>query len=159
MSDEAPARDPPIVQVLAEAGIISQLVFTHAARILAPELNLPQFALLNHLVRLGGEWSLVRLAGAMQVTKAAMTNTVGRLADKGYLEVRPDPADGRGKLVRLTPAGSEARAQALARLSTALAPLTTQESPETLAASLATLRRLRTWLDANRGRNGGSGRP
>lgn len=151
MSGRTSDRDPLIFQVLNEAGIISQLASARSARLLAPELNLSQFVLLNHFVRLGGERSLVRLAAAMQVTKAAMTNTVGRLGEKGYLQVRPDPDDGRGKLVSLTPAGAEARTQALVRLSAALSPLAAEASPDDLAACLVTLRQLRIWLDTNRG--------
>ena len=108
-----PADDPLAFQVLNEVGILSQLSANRAARLLAPGLNLSQFSLLNHLSRLGGERSLVQLASAMQVTKAAMTNTVTRLQAKGLLAVQPDPQDGRGKRVSLTPAGLAARQQAV----------------------------------------------
>jgi DNA-binding MarR family transcriptional regulator len=55
---------------------------------------------------------LPRLAG---VAKEAMDNMVGRLEKRGYVVVEPDPAAGRGKLVRLTPKGLRAQAAYLRR--------------------------------------------
>lgn len=145
-----PPEDPIEFQVLNEIGIIDQLAQTRAAKLLAPELNMSQFALLNHFARLGGEHSLVHLAGIMQVTKAAMTNTVARLRDKGLLQVRPDPADGRGKRVALTPAGHLARERAVRLLGHELQGLRGAVEADDLASALPVLRRLRNWFDAHR---------
>ena len=142
--------DPLAFQLLNEIGIIGQLSGHMASRLLAPGLNLSQFTLLNHFARLGGERSLVQLAGAMQVTKAAMTNTVGRLQVKGLLQVRPDPADGRGKLVSLTPDGLAARQAAVAQLGHGLSPLQGMASDAALQDALGVLRLLRQWFDQNR---------
>ncbi len=143
-------EDPLVFQVLNEVGIISQLSCNRADRLLAPGLNLSQFTLLNHFTRLGGERSLVQLAQAMQVTKGAMTNTVGRLQTKGWLAVQADPADGRGKLVSLTPAGLAERHRAVALLGTELAELTSASAPADLAQALQVLRQLREWFDTHR---------
>ena len=137
-------------ELLNEVGIISQLSQNRATRLMAPALNMSQFSVLNHFTRLGGERSLVQLSAALQVTKAAMTNTVGRLRDKGLLEVRPDPADGRGKLVSLTPAGGAARQLAVAQLGRELAGLGTELSADELSAALLALRKLRIWFDQHR---------
>lgn len=142
--------DPPSFQVLNEVGIIGQLSQNLASRLLAPGLNLSQFSLLNHFARLGGERSLVQLAAAMQVSKGAMTNTVGRLADKGLLAVQPDPDDGRGKRVSLTPAGLAARQQAVRQLAHGMAGLGEVIGDEELSATLPALRKLRGWLDSHR---------
>lgn len=143
-------QDPLAFQVLNEVGIISQLSSNLATRLLAPDLNLSQFTLLNHFTRLGGERSLVQLAGAMQVTKAAMTNTVARLHAKGLLDVQPDPQDGRGKRVSLTPAGRAARQKAVQRLSQAMAGMGAAVSDPELSAALQALRQLRVWFDSHR---------
>jgi DNA-binding MarR family transcriptional regulator len=145
-----PPDDPLAFQVLNEVGIISQLSSNLATRLLAPELNLSQFTLLNHFTRLGGERSLVQLASAMQVTKAAMTNTVARLHAKGLLDVQPDPLDGRGKRVSLTPAGLAARQQAVQRLGQAMAGMGAAVNDAELSAALQALRRLRVWFDSHR---------
>jgi DNA-binding MarR family transcriptional regulator len=148
-AQQAPA-DPLAFQVLNEVGILSQLSGNRAGRLLAPGLNLSQFTVLNHFARLGGERSLVQLAGAMQVTKAAMTNTVGRLQAKGLLQVRPDPADGRGKLVSLTADGLAARQAAVGQLGQGLSALQGLASDAALQDALGVLRLLRQWFDQHR---------
>ena len=45
--------DPPTFQLLNEVGIIDQLAQHRAGQLLAPELNMPKFIVLNHLVRRG----------------------------------------------------------------------------------------------------------
>ncbi len=142
--------DPLVFQLLNEVGIISQLSAALAARRMAPALNMSQFIVLNHFSRLGGERALVQLASAMQVTKPAMTNTIARLQDKGLVLVRPDPADGRGKLVRLSPAGLAARQAAVAQLGQGLAALDGLATDAELQRALVVLRRLRQWFDQNR---------
>lgn len=52
---------------------------------------------------------LARIEG---IAAPGMTRLVGDLEQRGLVERRDDPADGRSTLVRLTPAGSEALAQA-----------------------------------------------
>jgi len=142
--------DPIEFQVLNEIGIIDQLAQSSAGRLLAPELNMSQFVVLNHFVRLGGEQSLVQLASAIQVTKGAMTNTVTRLQAKGWVEVKPDPNDGRGKLVFLTAAGRSARNRAVAKLAGGLAGLDSVAGRSEFNATLKSLRKLRVWFDSKR---------
>lgn len=146
----AATDDPAAFQLLNEVGIISQLSSRLAEQLLGAGLNLPQFTVLNHLTLRGPEQSLVQMANAIQVTKGAMTNTVARLQAKGLLDVQPDPADGRGKRVRLTPAGHAVRRQAVAQLAAGLGPISSLLPADTLQATLQTLRVLRQWFDANR---------
>lgn len=48
---------------------------------------------------------LTVLAERAGMTKQAMGELIRHLTDRGYVEVGPDPADGRARLVRLTDAG------------------------------------------------------
>ncbi|WP_446221815.1 MarR family winged helix-turn-helix transcriptional regulator [Nocardia sp. IBHARD005] len=48
---------------------------------------------------------LTVLAERAGMTKQAMGELIRHLADRGYVEVGPDPADGRARLVRLTERG------------------------------------------------------
>ncbi len=144
------AQDPALFQLMNEVGIVAQLSQNKASRLLAPDLNMSQFIVLNHMVRVRNEASLTQLAFAMEVTKGAMTNTVSRLESKGYIAVRPDPADGRGKLAKLTAAGRAARNRAVARLGAALTPLATSLPDAELHAALLALRKARVWFDQNR---------
>ncbi len=138
-------------QLFTEIGILDQLGRTIAESALVSGLSLAQFALLNHLVRLGGEWSPVRLARAFQVTKQTMTSTLARLERQGYVRVRPDPADGRAKLVALTPEGAAVHSVCLARVGPAMA-VAVDAIPEGLVEMLLPkLVTLREALDRARG--------
>lgn len=152
-ASQQPPNDPPQFQVLNEIGIIDQLSKNRATQLLAPDLNMSQFIVLNHFARLGGEASLVELARRIQVTKGAMTNTVGRLRDKGLLAVSPDPTDGRARLVSLTAAGRLARDRAVKRLVEGLAGLDVVLSEKELSNALVVLRKLREWFDQRRAPN------
>ena len=48
------------------------------------------------------------MAERAQITKGAMVELVDHLQRSGYLDRVPDPADGRAKIVRLTPRGWDA---------------------------------------------------
>ena len=150
LSNPDAVDDPLEFQVLNEIGIIDQLAQSSAARLLAPDMNMSQFVVLNHFVRLGGERSLVQLASVIQVTKGAMTNTVARLKAKGWVSVKPDPNDGRGKLVSLTAAGRSVRNSAVAKLAGGLAGLNGVAGRSEFVAVLKSLRKLRVWFDGNR---------
>ena len=47
------------------------------------------------------------LADQLGISKQAMNDVLRHLESRGYLELRPDPSDGRAKLISLTPRGSE----------------------------------------------------
>ncbi len=147
MSDES---DPPIFAFFNEVGIIEQLARNAFERALPDGLRVSHFAVLNHFVRLGGERSPARLARAFQVTKGAMTNTLQKLEARDLVEIRPDPADGRGKLVRITPAGRRAREAAVAALAPELAALGERFDADDFAAALPFLREVRAFLDEAR---------
>src|SRR4051812_46842939 len=60
-----------------------------------------------------GPLPLARLAELLDVTKQAAQQTVDDMEAAGLLERRPDPADGRRKLLGLTGEGRRVRATAL----------------------------------------------
>lgn len=94
--------DPSLFAVFNEIGIISQLSNTAFERVLADGMTVSQFSLLNHLVHLGDGKNPSSLANAFQVTRGAMTNTLGKLEKRGCVDVRSDAEDGRGKKVFIT---------------------------------------------------------
>ena len=63
--------------------------------------------LLDHLPPGGAR--VTELAASMRITKQALGQLAGQLADRGYVEIVADPSDGRAKLVRCTPRGERAR--------------------------------------------------
>lgn len=142
--------DPIAFQFFTEVAIIEQLAHAHLERCLPDGLKVSQFSLLNHLVRLGGQWSPVRLATAFQVTKAAMTNTVKRLEARELIKVLPDPTDGRGKLVEITDAGRDMRQRCLMGVGPLLGDISQEFSDEDFGKVLPMLEKIRIFLDTKR---------
>ncbi len=146
-----PVTDAIAFQFFTEIAIISQLAETALERHLPDAMSLAQFRVLTHFVRLGGPWGPARLAAALQVTKAAMTFTLGRLEAQGFVHIDPDPDDGRAKLVTLSAAGRAAHTQALEQISPIQAQMNNEFTVVELAAALPFLQRVRAYLDAARG--------
>lgn len=142
--------DPLAFRVFNEIGIIEQLSRNRFERVMPPGMTLPQFSVLNHFVRLGGESSPARLAAAFQVTRQTMTSTLHRLERAGLVSVRPDPADGRAKIVAVTDKGAAVRETCVAAVTPVLEHMTELAGTEDLAALLPALSRLRAALDADR---------
>ena len=145
-----PPKDPAPFRFFTEIGIIEQLARNRLERGLPDGLKVSQFSVLNHLVRLGGEWSPARLAGAFQVTKGAMTNTLQRLEKRGLVRVSADPRDGRGKLVGITDAGREMRVRCVESVSPLLTDLSRELSDKDFASALPVLEKVRIYLDSHR---------
>ncbi|MGH3488524.1 MAG: MarR family winged helix-turn-helix transcriptional regulator [Actinopolymorphaceae bacterium] len=84
----------------------------------AHDLEPWEFDVLTALRRTGQPYELSpgRLLTQTLVTSGTMTNRVDRLATKGLVERRPDPADRRGVRVRLTDDGQKRVDAALAGL-------------------------------------------
>ena len=145
-----PAEDQAVFRLLTETGIIEQLARNQLERNLPDGLKMPQFGVLNHLVRLGGDWSPIRLANAFQVTKGAMTNTLQRLEKRGLVKVAADPEDGRGKLVSITEKGRAMRARCVKSVGPLIADLSAELSEKELAMALPVLGKVRRYLDTHR---------
>ncbi|WP_026124465.1 MarR family winged helix-turn-helix transcriptional regulator [Nocardiopsis baichengensis] len=103
-----------------------------------------EFDVLAELRRSGSPYELSpgRLLRATLVTSGTMTNRIDRLAAAGLVRRRPDPADKRGVLVRLTDEGRERVDAALEALlgyeESILEPMPPQER-RALAALLRSL--------------------
>jgi DNA-binding MarR family transcriptional regulator len=137
-------------QFMTEIGIIHQLGSTVMERSLTDGLTLPQFAVLNHLVRLGDRQSPVELARAMQVTKATMSSTLGRLERKGFVSSNPDPDDGRSRRIAITAKGRKVRDRAIAAVANHIADIEKEIGIDAIEDGLPLLRKIRTLLDRQR---------
>ena len=133
-----------------EIGIVNQLATTRFERALPAGLTPSQFSVLNNFVRLGGTRSPKQLADAFQVTKGAMTNTLDKLEQKGAINIAPDPADGRSKVVTITSKGKQLREQAIRSSGPAFADVASFIEPEALDQIIPFLKRLRGFLDTHR---------
>lgn len=143
-------EDSVVFKFFTEVGIIDQLVRTKLERVLPDGLRMSHFGVLNHFARLGGEQSPAVLANAFQVTKGAMTNTVTRLEARGLVDVRPDPEDGRAKLVRLTKKGLSVRDTCIEAVTPLFEDMVARTPTDEFARALPFLRSLRADLDRAR---------
>ncbi|MBD0838566.1 MULTISPECIES: MarR family winged helix-turn-helix transcriptional regulator [unclassified Streptomyces] len=66
-----------------------------------------------------GDMRMSRLAELLSVDMSVTSRHVAHLAERGWIDRSPDPADKRGRILRLTPAG-HARTEELARSTTRL---------------------------------------
>ncbi len=130
-----------------EIGIINQLFSTAFRRALPEGMTSAQFSVLNHFARLGGERTPAQLAASFQVTKGAITNTLQKLEEKGYVAIATDPADRRSKRVTATEKGLAKREETLAATAPALAQMVEDLDVSEIKAALPFLRQVRTLLD------------
>lgn len=150
----SPAADPldDAFRLFNEMNIIAQLSANELARVLPAGLNLSQFSVLNWFVRVDDQATPGRLAAAFQVSKGAMTNTLGKLEQKGFVCIRPDPQSGRRKLVSMTAAGRRAREEAIAAARPFLNAFVGRFDAGRIEALLPELEAIRRYLDEHRSR-------
>ena len=102
-----------LITLLSEVGAIEQIARAKLDSALTDNLNISNFALLNHFSRRQEEKTPLQLAKTFNVTKGAMTNTLNKLEKLGYLHIRPDWEDARKKLVSISQSGIDARNNAM----------------------------------------------
>lgn len=78
-------------------------VRSHLADAGYTDLSIAHFSVFQHLPPGGAR--VTTLAASAQMTKQSMSALVDHLLERGYLERRPDPSDGRASLVNLTAHG------------------------------------------------------
>ncbi|MEM7767190.1 MAG: MarR family transcriptional regulator [Pseudomonadota bacterium] len=144
-----------VFQVFNEIGIIDSLANTELTRHIAPNLNTSEFAVLNHLARLGGGKTPSWLAKAFQMTRPSMTAIVSKLSAKGYVRVEAGEKDRREKFVWITDAGLDARRDALQRLKPRLEQVIADFGAERLRALLPLAMAFRAYLDEERNERDG----
>jgi DNA-binding MarR family transcriptional regulator len=121
--------DTSPVEIVARIGRIAAYFDQSINQLMARRgLARSSFDVLASLRRAGPPYELspTDLYRELMRTSGAMTNRLKRLEQTGLIERRPDPGDGRGMLVRLTPRGR--------RLVDEIAPLHLENERRLLAA-------------------------
>lgn len=143
--------DPDLNAFFTDISIIDQLVTTLFVRRLPPGLSMAGYSVMNHMVRTGQETtSPAALARALQVTRGAITGVLHKLCAEGFVTLEPDPDDGRGKKVRITPAGFAARNSAITATEPLVSTFRDRLDLEAIRRMHPEIRRLRDALDRNR---------
>ena len=141
-------NDPLAFEVFNEIGIINQLTSAAFAAVLPKGMTIAQFTVLNHFERLGlTEKSPADLASAFQITRPTMTSTLARMEKSGLVKVKPDPEDGRAKLVSVTAKGKKMRDRCLKQLAEPMAEAEAVLSAKSMSKMLPLLRDMREKLD------------
>ncbi len=135
--------DSLAIALFGEIAMVDQLARGRLAKALPRGMEVSHFSVLNLLVRLGAEKSPAQLARIFNVTKGAMTNTLGKLSAAGYIYLRPDWDDGRRKFIVVSPAGVAAREEALRAISPIFESVVGSMGSDTIKNMLPFLRELR----------------
>lgn len=133
-----------------EIGIIAQLSRTALEARLPKGLTLPHFSVVNHLIRVQDGQTPLAIARAFQVPKTTMTHTLNGLTEHGFVEIRPNPKDGRSKTVWLTDAGRRFREEAIKSIDPDIETFRAQYPEDKIRALVRDLAEIRAILDANR---------
>jgi len=135
--DETPGFELPLLLLAGFRTLIDQLHRELAAHG-HPELR-PAHGFTMQAIGTAGTTS-TELGRRLGVSKQAAGKTVDRLAEAGYVERWADPADGRRKLIRLTPRGFQALALSARIFDDLRAEWSRQLGPKRLHALEADLR-------------------
>jgi DNA-binding MarR family transcriptional regulator len=112
---QAPGAQAPAILYLAndawEALLSAHAVLMKefAAEDIWGEVSLREYDVLYALSKCRGSLRLSELNRYVLLSQPALSRLVDRLADRGLLDRRPDPADGRGVCLSLTDAGRAAQ--------------------------------------------------
>ena len=139
--------DPLAVVLFSEILALEGLVRSRLGNALPKGMELSHFMVINHLALIARERSPVQLANSFNVTKGAMTNTLGKLEALGYVHIRPDWDDGRRKWVGLSEAGRAAREDAVRQIAPIFNDLINALGADRVKSGLPFLRELRQVLD------------
>ncbi len=143
-------NDPTLFSFFTEIGIIDQLARAKLESLMPDGLKVSHFAVLNHMAISEGEWSPLRLATALQVTKGAITNTLQRLEARDLINIIANPNDARGKLVTLTSTGLKVREQCILNTQPLLDDLEKEFGLPEFASHLPFIESIRKFLDKER---------
>lgn len=139
-----------LFQTFTEIGIINQLARAELKQALPEGMSNAQFETLTHLNRVDGPHAPSHMATAFQVTKGAMTHTLGLLQKNGWVRVENHPTDGRGKTVEITKAGQEKYQEAQQKLYALMGKLLAFTSDMDLETLNRDLEKIRVFMDAAR---------
>jgi len=158
MPDQTPASDlARFFAFFNEVGILYQLSTAMFETRLPPGFTVSQFAVLNHLIRVGDGRTPLDLARAFQVPKTTMTHTLAVLDRHGLVRTAANPEDGRSKRVWITDHGRAFRETAVAALAPDVAAIAGEFAADRLDAAMPPLTDLRRLMD--RLRDSGGMRP
>ena len=141
-----PITNDLAISLFSEISTIDHLLKLRLAKMLPHSMETSHFVVLNHLAILGIERTPAQLARSFNVTKGAISNTLQKLLNMGYIHIRPDWEDGRKKLVSISRAGETARTEAMSTIEPIIGDLIRLVGPEKAKSNIPFLREIRILL-------------
>lgn len=138
--------DSLAVALFSEILMVDQLARNNVAKALPRGMELSHFSVLNHLARTQDEKTPAQLAQVFHLTRGAMTNTLRKLEDAGYVHIRPDWDDARRKQVTISPTGRAARDAAIAAIAPIISQAVSEVGSDKVRAILPVMREIRLML-------------
>ena len=135
------------IMLFSEVLGTEQVLRNRLSKVLPKGMEISHFAVLNNLAWRDVERSPAQLAEIFNVTRGAMTNTLTKLEWAGYIHIRPDWDDARRKVVRISPAGRQAREDALGKIAPMITKVVDDLGEDKVRAALPILRELRNQID------------
>lgn len=139
-------RNALAIALFSEVLAADQMVRARLSSVLPKGMEISHFSVLNHLARNMVERTPAQLAETFHVTRGAMTNTLSKLEWAGYVHIRPDWDDARRKMVAISPAGRQARDQAVGSITPVINQVVEKLGDEKVREALPILRELRAQL-------------
>ncbi|WP_298840726.1 MarR family winged helix-turn-helix transcriptional regulator [uncultured Roseobacter sp.] len=139
-------RNSLAISLFSEVLTADQMIRARLSKVLPKGMEISHFSVLNHLAGNVGERTPAQLAGTFHVTRGAMTNTLSKLEWAGYIHIRPDWDDARRKMVAISPAGRQARDQAVGSIAPVINQVVEKLGDERVREALPILREMRRQL-------------
>jgi DNA-binding MarR family transcriptional regulator len=134
-----------VLNLFTEISIVEHLLRNRLGQLVDGELTAGQFGVLNRFVRLDhGREGIAAMAWAFQDDESYMAEKVDALAAKGLVSVDQTNED---RFVSITPAGREAHARSVARMSPEVEPLLEEVDHAEIEITLKVIREFRRTLD------------
>lgn len=134
------------ILLFSELLAVDQSVRSRLTRSLPKGMEISHFSVLNNLVWNKGERAPAKLAETLNVTRGAMTNTLGKLEWAGFVHIRPDWDDARRKVVGISPAGRQAHKDAIFAITPMINQVIEEIGEDQARATLPILREIRRKL-------------
>ena len=135
------------VQVFDEIAMIEYGTRAVIGRCLPVGLSYPQFEVMNLIARRGDQLTPIQIAGALQMTPGAITNTLQRLEARQLITVVQCEVDRRKKRVRFTPDGRDAYNRSMLAIRPRMEKLREGFTQKEFQEALPFLRALRVWME------------
>jgi DNA-binding MarR family transcriptional regulator len=134
-----------VLNLFTEIAIVEHLLRNRLGQLVDGELTAGQFGVLNRFVRLGHDREgIAAMAWAFQDDEIYMAEKVDALVAAGMVSVEHTNED---RFVSITPAGREAHARSVARMSPEVEPLLEEVDHSELETTLKVIREFRRTLD------------